>query len=320
MSIFLSQSSKAFKASSLSICLIGIFLSSFFLEISEYINESSKFLLYCEWWYNSTNCQYMGFSASDVNNVFDIVNQGTYQAIKASDFAFTPTIWQLSQFPSELKHCINVIEDGFPENVFNTKGIDNDTKTNELNLIYTARSLEYVRGVDRLKFVVSYCEQEKIKCRITIVADDRRVYDSAQARNEIESTIAYLKKHPLVTYYEQLNYQSYLNELKKADIHLYLSRPFVLSWSYIESTLSGSFIFSINNNATLEKTHSNHINFANIEQCCKSISYYSQPEILSKLRTKKKDQVVNNKALDELRRRHSLQNWAHRLYCEFINS
>ena len=46
MSIFLSQRSKAFKASSLNICLIGIFLSSFFLEISEYINESSKLIFF----------------------------------------------------------------------------------------------------------------------------------------------------------------------------------------------------------------------------------------------------------------------------------
>ena len=138
----------------------------------------------------------------------------------------------------------------------------------------------------------------------------------------MQSVIKEIKEHPMVTFDKQKGYTDYVNSLKSADIHLYLSRPFVLSWSFIESMLCGSFVFTIDNPASLEKTGMSHINFPNIDKCCETVALYSQAEMRDKLRNKKAQRLQNGPVEYEIsyKSRHSLQGMAHRLYSEFINS
>ena len=280
---------------------------------------SSRLIIYAEWWYTEVNLKYMGFT--DMNEYHEI-NAATKNAILASDFTLTPTEWQKHQFPINLKSKINVIEDGFPDSLFNYNNTVGNRKSEKLELIFAARSLEYSRGIDRLLYLINFADKNDLKCNFTIIADNRRVYDSKEAYSSMQSVIKEIKEHPMVTFDKQKGYTDYVNSLKSADIHLYLSRPFVLSWSFIESMLCGSFVFTIDNPASLEKTGISHINFPNIDKCCETVALYSQAEMRDKLRNRKAQRFQNGPVEYEInyRSRHSLQGMAHRLYSMFINS
>ena len=215
---------------------------------------------------------------------------------------------------------LTVVKDGFPTNIFKPdfkQKFDN----NILDLLYVSRGFEYTRGVDRLLELIEQLNKEcpPDSFKLTILADNRCVYDEKELWDDNAAHIRNrLKEYSNVDFKDQLPYNEYIHQIRKSDIHLYLSRPFVLSWSFIESSLMGSYILSLNNKSTIEVSHSNHIDFKDIQSMCAMIkSFASSNDKLNKLRNSKLD-WINSDEHEIYKTSHSLSRQINEYLTMFI--
>ena len=225
---------------------------------SKSIFKNSKLIVYCEWLFNADNRKYHGWEepsslSFDQEIINNLQEESLETAIALSDGAICPTEWQKNSFPKYLRNKICVLEDGFPTSLFYPKNIRNEDYGDEdkLSILYISRGMEYTRGIDRLYEIINKSNKEcgYSKLQFTIIADKRRVYDEKNAwDSNLPSLFEKLVKIPNVKIEGQLPYNQYINKIQYSDIHLYLSRPFVLSWSFIESSLLGSFLLSLTTN------------------------------------------------------------------------
>ena len=251
-----------------------------------------KKILYCEWWFTKKNLKYHTLVDQNINLEVTtrLNNSAVRNAIATYDLCISPTIHQRSQFPSELREKIKIISDGFPLDYFSPQQIINTTEglNDVLKLIYVSRGREFTRGFDRLCELINRLDESRCKYQCTIIADKRKIYDHDDTHALMHGeTWKGLKTSPNLKFFDQKSYDEYKIELERADIHLYLSRPFVLSWSFIESCLLGSRICSLNNPSTLEVSCPNHIDFDNMNNLVSFIQQSAKPAAIKVLRNQK---------------------------------
>ena len=171
------------------------------------------------------------------------------QGLVDCDWALSPTIWQWQQHPEILRSKISVLHDGIRTEVCkpdpaaelplpNGKTL---TRSDEV-ITYVARNLEPYRGFD----VFSSCLPEILKRRpnahVVLIGGDEISYGSApsDARNWRERALRDLPLDPnRVHFMGRVPYNLYLKVLQVSRVHVYLTYPFVLSWSMLESMSMG---------------------------------------------------------------------------------
>ena len=262
--------------------------------------KDSKLIVYCEWLFNADNRKFHGWEgSSELSFDQEIINklqqESLETAIALSDAAICPTEWQKNSFPKYLRNKICVLEDGFPTSLFYPKRVSEENSDDEykLSILYISRGIEYTRGIDRLCEIIDKSNKECgfSRLQFTIIADKRRVYDEKDAWNKnLPPLYEKLTKIPNVNVVGQLPYNQYIDKIQASDIHLYLSRPFVLSWSFIESSLLGSFLLSFDNPSTIEVSHSNHKDMDSADSIVNVIKNFSSSKSkISLLRSRKHD-------------------------------
>lgn len=170
-----------------------------------------------------------------------------------SEWNITPTEFQKSSFPTGWHNKISVIHDGinteFAAPNKKRKIIDiNETKKirEEDNLItFVNRSIEPYRGCHT--FIRSIPEiQDKVEnSQIVIVGSTTGVSYGAQCERgewkdvflkEIEGCYDKSRVH----FVGKIRYESLIGLLQRTDAHVYLTYPFVLSWSLLEAMSCGA--------------------------------------------------------------------------------
>jgi len=157
----------------------------------------------------------------------------------------SPTLWQKSLFPSRIQTDINVIHEGVDiEQVYPDKDIqftlaNGMCLTREHKVVtYCARSLEPYRGFPVfIKAVELICAQH-LDCYVLIVGDDEVSY-SPPLKNGLSYRQQCVQNVNLPTdrvhFLGKVSYQTHLQILQLSSVHIYLTYPFVLSWSFMEA-------------------------------------------------------------------------------------
>jgi glycosyltransferase involved in cell wall biosynthesis len=186
----------------------------------------------------------IGVTLSNASNLFALVD---------ADDAFAPTHWQRSGFPPEFQSKIRIIHEGIdtavaaPSNAAFVQigalklSIDDEVIT------YVSRNLEPVRGfhifMRALPAIMRLCPN----AHVLVVGGDRASYSSPVVGqrswrehffDEIASEIDPRRLHFVGT----LRYADYLQVLKISTTHVYLTHPFVLSWSMLEAMSCGCLV------------------------------------------------------------------------------
>lgn len=166
-------------------------------------------------------------------------------ALATADAGICPTFWQFEQYPEEYRYKISVIHDGV-----DTKVCMRDdsaalqlpdgrvlTRNDEV-ITYVARNLEPYRGFPTyMRVVEELCKRRPNAHFVIIGGDDvsygRRLPEGqtyrAQALKEV--TIDPARVHFL----GRVPYDQFLKVLQVSSAHVYLTYPFVLSWSMLEA-------------------------------------------------------------------------------------
>ena len=173
-------------------------------------------------------------------------------SLDAVDFGITPTQWQKSVFPHEYWPKLSVVHEGIrpadtlpladpglrlPSGKFLTK--------NDKVITYVARNLEPYRGFHIFMRAVAEICKRNPAVHIVIVGGDDVSYgnrlpkgDSYRKRALVEVKIDTDRVHFL----GQIPYQQYLDVLSISLAHVYLTVPFVLSWSMLEAMSAGCLV------------------------------------------------------------------------------
>ncbi len=173
-------------------------------------------------------------------------------AIEAADIAYSPTEWQRAQFPAAYRDRIEVIHDGIDTDLIRPDPTASFTLPDGMVLTrddevltYISRNLEPYRGFHSFMRALPAILEARPDARIVIVGGDEVSYGSRPKDHANWREAMLAETGPLperVTFTGRIPYRDYLSLLSVSSVHLYLTYPFVLSWSLLEAMASGAFV------------------------------------------------------------------------------
>ena len=210
----------------------------------------------CEFYYNGTGSD-VGFDPEFDTGPDAILRARARSAqhllaIEAADYAYSPTAWQRAQFPKAYQNKIDVIHDGIdtrmirpdPAATFTLPSGKVLTRGDEV-LTYVSRNLEPYRGFHTFMRALPKVLEQRPEAEVVIVGGDEVSYGSRPKQGGTWREVMLAEVGPLpdrVTFTGRIPYRDYLSLLNVSSAHVYLTYPFVLSWSMLEAMASGAFV------------------------------------------------------------------------------
>ena len=281
-------------------------------------------LCYFEWFYQAHGSD-ADFDPEDPLNPDDearirIKNAPILIDLYSCDRGLSPTNWQRQQFPSEYYSKITVNHDGIDTSYFKPQAgaklvlprINLDLSGVEEIITYVARGMEPYRGFPEFMETVALIQQKRPNCHVVVVGEDRVAYGKQLPDNQTYKQLM-LEKVPLdlarVHFTGLLPYGEYLQVLQASSVHIYLTRPFVLSWSMLEALSTGCLIVASNTAPVTEVIEDNVngllVDFFSPEEICNRVEEaLNNPEKMSSIREKARETILQNYDLAQLLPKH----------------
>ncbi len=173
-------------------------------------------------------------------------------SLVSADTFVSPTEWQKSLYPKELRHKISVIHEGVDTDIVKPESSqrlvlpDGTVLTKDMEVVtYTARGLEPYRGFHVFMRAVGEICRRRPNCHIVITGGDgvhygKRLPDGLSYREKMLKEVSIDPRR--VHFMGYVPYNTHLEILKVSSAHIYLTIPFVLSWSMMEAMAAGCVI------------------------------------------------------------------------------
>jgi glycosyltransferase involved in cell wall biosynthesis len=173
------------------------------------------------------------------------------------DGGISPTCWQQQQFPAAFHSKLKVLHDGIDTTYFCPNpgaklvlpAIGLDLSHADEIVTYATRGMEPYRGFPQFMEAVALIQQRRPHCHVVVAGDDRVAYGKSLPDGKTYKQLM-LEKLPLdlsrLHFTGSLPYDQYLQVLQASSAHIYLTRPFVLSWSMLEAMASGCLLIASN--------------------------------------------------------------------------
>lgn len=247
------------------------------------------FIAYLEWYYNEKGAD-IGFDKQELNidqkAKLKCKNSHILQDLINCDYGISPTHWQKSQFPKIFQDKITVIHEGIntelckPAEEVYLEIKDKNltlTKSDEI-LTYATRGMEEYRGFPEFMKAVEKLQKARPKLQVIIGGEDRVCYGAKLKNDTFKSKM--LRELDLdlsrIHFTGNLPYTEYLKLLQISSVHVYLTYPFVLSWSLLEAMSCGCRIVA-SDTAPVKELISDNFNgiltdFYDIDKMCIKIN------------------------------------------------
>jgi glycosyltransferase involved in cell wall biosynthesis len=192
-------------------------------------------------------------------------------AFQGADWGHSATRWQRSLYPAEMQSRISVLHEGVNTQIvkpradarFKLPGTNRVfTRTDEV-VTYVARNLEPYRGFHIFMRALPQLLRRRKKAQIVIVGGDGVSYGApppprSTFRNMMLQELGAKLDLKRVHFVGMLAYADYLTLLQVSSAHVYLTYPFVLSWSFIEAMACGCLIVGSATSPVLEVLRDGH--------------------------------------------------------------
>lgn len=227
---------------------------------------AAKLGIYCEFFYHPHGAD-VGFDPEfPVPDVGDpcrlrLKNVNNLLHFGIADAGISPTHWQASTFPEPFRSRITVVHDGIdtqalvPNPQISLTLNSNLTLTRQDEVItFVNRNLEPYRGYHSFMRALPEILQRRPNARILIVGGDGVSYGSAPDVAQYGSTrwkdVFATEVRPRISdadwgrvhFLGHIAYRHFIALLQLSTVHVYLTYPFVLSWSLLEAMSVGCAI------------------------------------------------------------------------------
>ncbi|HTZ34562.1 MAG TPA: glycosyltransferase family 4 protein [Stellaceae bacterium] len=173
-------------------------------------------------------------------------------ALEAADRTLCPTEWQKSLHPATFHERIRVIFDGIDSDAVSPDPAARFTlptgrvlSAGDEVVSYVSRSLEPCRGFHTLMRALPRLCALRPQAQIVIAGGDQRGYGPAAPDGKCwrETLLAESAIDPARVHFVGIvDYPRYLSLLRVSAAHVYLTVPFVLSWSMLEAMAAGCLV------------------------------------------------------------------------------
>jgi glycosyltransferase involved in cell wall biosynthesis len=273
---------------------------------------SAKLINYFEFFYHAKGAD-TDFDPEFPNTIDDVLRIRTKNSInllnlEASDAGISPTLWQKSLYPSEFQPKISVIHEGVNAEFAkpNPKAVltlPNGQKLSAKDKVvtYVARNLEPYRGFHVFMRALEDICQRQPDCHVLIVGGDdvsygRKPEGGLSYREKLLQEVRFDKNH--VHFLGKLPYADFMTMLQISSAHVYLTVPFVLSWSMLEAMAVGCVVIGSNTAPVTEVIDGKNgllvDFFSPSEIAAKVDEVLSNPKKYVSMRKKAREYVVNN--------------------------
>jgi glycosyltransferase involved in cell wall biosynthesis len=232
---------------------------------------SARLGMYCEFYYRQEGAD-VGFDPEFPNADpegdacrLQLKNLNNLLHFEKADAGLSPTRWQASTFPEPFASRISVVHDGIDTNVLVPRpevalqaGAGLTLTRKDEIITFVNRNLEPYRGYHVFMRALPELLRRRPNAQVLIVGGDEVSYGAPPnpARygfktwkevfaHEVRPKIADAD-WARVRYIGKLPYPAFVGLLQLSRVHVYLTYPFVLSWSMLESMSVGSAIVASN--------------------------------------------------------------------------
>lgn len=216
------------------------------------------FIAYCEWWYRHPGADTTFLAALEARKPGTSVEAAILERARnapialdlaSADAALCPTEFQARQFPDHLRRGLTLGHDGVDTDRFRPAPPRFDRTLGGLVpedapvVTYATRGMEPHRGFPQVMAALPRVLAENPKA-IVLIAGENRVAYGGDAIRRVDWKARALADHGLdparVRFLGRLEPARYLALLQRSDAHVYLTVPFVLSWSMLEAMSAGA--------------------------------------------------------------------------------
>ena len=218
--------------------------------------------IYCEFFYIEEggdvgfDPEFPGSSDSDICRL-RMKNLNNLLHFEIADAAISPTHWQASTFPAHFRSRITVVHDGIdtdaitPNPKIRIQLNQNVTLSRDDEVItFVNRNLEPMRGYHIFMRALPELLRRRPKARVLIVGGDKVSYGAKPSDDRSwKQTYIDEVRHQMppgawerVHFLGNIDYGKFVAMLQLSRVHVYLTCPFVLSWSLIEAMSAGCAI------------------------------------------------------------------------------
>lgn len=236
-------------------------------------------------------------------------------SLESSDWGISPTFWQQVQHPEEFRHKISVLHDGIDVNTCQpdpnatlTLSSGHTFKKGDPVVTYIARNFEPYRGFPTFMEAAEIIQRERPDAHIIAVGADEVSYGRKLPKGQTWRHIMMEKVKLDMSRIHFPGYMAYaqlLNLFQVSAAHIYLTYPFVLSWSALESMACGVAMVSSNTQPIHEvMTHGENALLADFfspqEVAQHVLTILADKDGMHDMRRKARETVVKRYALDTL--------------------
>jgi glycosyltransferase involved in cell wall biosynthesis len=220
----------------------------------------TRLVVFAEFFYRAEGADF-DFDPEFPNNTFAqrarlrLKNIVHLEALQAADALYTPTQWQRQQLPAEYRQRAQVIFDGIDTEVAAPRHdasitLQRDgitlTASDEI-FTFVNRNLEPYRGFHVLMRALPDILRSRPKAHVIIVGRDQVSYGARPRsggswRQVMLAEVGAQLPMERVHFVGALAYPVYLRVLQISRCHVYLTYPFVLSWSCLEAMSAGCVV------------------------------------------------------------------------------
>lgn len=209
---------------------------------------------YFEWYYSARGADvyYWPDEEPSMDDKMRIRTMNSHHLVnlQACDVRYTPTQWQKSQFPDEYRDSLRVLHEGIETDYFHPMTgaklklprVNLDLTEAEEIVTYVSRGFEPYRGFPQFMDAIRILLKERPKCHVVIVGIDKAFYGPQYSKDagfaKYEQDKGGFDKER-VHFTGHLERDEYLQLLQASTVHVYLTRPFILSWSCLEAMAAG---------------------------------------------------------------------------------
>lgn len=279
-------------------------------------------LCYFEWFYNSSGAD-MGFDGEElsVDKLAKLRSKNAHLLIDlyTCDAGICPTNFQKKQFPKEFSDKLKVIPDGVDTDlckpdcntVFTVKDKNLVFTPKDEVVTYATRGFESYRGFPEFMKAVEKLQKRRKNMHVIIAGEDRVCYGPKLANTTYKKLM--LQKLDLdldrIHFVGYLPFEKYVNLLQISSAHVYLTYPFVASWSMLDAMSCACPIVASATAPVLEFMENNKsgllFDFYNIDEQVEKIEYaLNNREKMAAIRANARNVIVENYSLKKVLPKH----------------